>query len=491
MKKIIPYLVTMALFLACTNDRDITDDSVIVDGNSVLIHYWNFNSNSGTLTSITPDFSLLTSSETHISYEGSGTGYMDSFSPGYDSNARNSEAGNGIRARNPSDTRSLIIAAPTTGYKKIVLKFATAKSSTSGAAQQNYSYTIDGLNYSTTGLSVTTFNPEIDPTNSIIALDFTAIEGVNDNANFKLKIDFSGDTASGTSGNNRFDNVTVEGVSLTLNAPPSNLSYTTPNNYTINTAITNLTPSVTGNVISYSIAPALPAGLTLNTTTGVISGTATALSAATNYVVTASNSFGNTTFTISIAVSAVVDNTLYLIHYWNFNTLPAGTLTTVAANTTLITPNNTSITFNGTGAGYMDNVSPGTTLNSQNGDIDGLGLRARNPSDTRSLIIAASTTGYKNIVVKFATDRTSSGATIQNYSYTIDGTNYITTGLATTTYSPDLDPAYTIVTLDFSSIPGVVNNPNFKIKIDFAGPNASGTSGNNRFDNITFQGNVL
>jgi hypothetical protein len=210
-----------------------------------------------------------------------------------------------------------------------------------------------------------------------------------------------------------------------------------------------------------------------------------------NYTVTATNSFGNTTFPVSIAVSAVVDTTLYLIHYWNFNNLPAGTLTTVSADTTLISPNNTSITFIGTGAGYMDNVSPGSTLNAQNGAIDGLGLRARNPSDTRSFVIAASTAGYKNIVVKFATDRTSSGATIQNYSYTIDGTNYITTGLSTVTYSPDIDPAYNIVTLDFSAISGVVNNPNFKIKIDFAGPNASGTSGNDRFDNITFQGNVL
>jgi hypothetical protein len=33
---------------------------------------------------------------------------------------------------------------------------------------------------------------------------------VNNNPNFKIKINFSGSQASGTSGNNRFDNVTVE-----------------------------------------------------------------------------------------------------------------------------------------------------------------------------------------------------------------------------------------------------------------------------------------
>ena len=368
MKKIIPYLLYISLlFISCTVDREIPNDDVIVDDNSVLIHYWNFNNGSGTLTTIAPDFSLLTSSSTQITYDGDGAGYMDSFSPGYDSNSRNNDvAGNGIRTRNPSDTRSLFITAPTSGYKKIVVKFATAKSSASGASQQNYSYTVDGMNYISTGLNITAYNPEIDPLNSIVSLDFSGITSINDNPNFKIKIEFAGNTASGTSGNNRFDNVTIEGVSLTFNAPPSNFSYTTPNNFTINNAIANLTPTVTGNVSSYSISPALPLGLNLNTTTGVISGTPSVLSTSTNYTVTALNSFGNTTSTLYIAVSAVVDTTLYLIHYWNFNNLPTGTLTSIAANTTLISPNNTAITYEGTGLGYMDQVTPATALNAQN-----------------------------------------------------------------------------------------------------------------------------
>jgi hypothetical protein len=273
--------------------------------------------------------------------------------------------------------------------------------------------------------------------------------------------------------------------------PPSNLGYAATNNFTLNSPIVPLNPTVNGNVTSYSVTPSLPPGLTLNTTTGVISGTPTQLSTATNYTITASNSSGSTTFIISIAVSTVADNTVYLVHYWNFNALPSGTLTTINADSSLITSSTSTVTYPGTGAGYMDQVSPGSSLNTQNSAIDGLGLRVRNPSDTRSLIITASTSGYKNIVVKFAAERTSAGATVQNYSYTIDGINYITTGLATTTFSPSLDPTYDIITLDFSSIATVANNPNFKIKIDFAGANASGATGNNRFDNITFQGNIL
>ena len=482
------FIFSLLLFLSCTEDRVIPSNDIVIDGTSKLIHYWNFNSlATGTLDAVVADFTLLPSASPTITYEGTGAGYLDAFSPGYDSNAQNGDlAGDGLRARNPSDTRSLLFTIPTVGCQKIVVQFATAKSS-SGASQQNYSYSIDGINYTTEGLNITTHNGDIDPLNAVVSLDFRAIETVNNNPNFKLKIDFSGDTASGATGNNRFDNVTVVG----MDAPPANLGYLATNNFTINQAIVPLSPSVTGTVTSYSISPALPAGLQLNTTTGVISGTPTQLILATNYTVTATNSSGSTTFVVSIAVSAVVDNTLYLIHYWNFNTLPTGTLTSIPADVSLLSTTTNTITYPGSGAGYLDQVSPGSTLNSQNGDLDGLGLRVRNPSDTRSLIISASTLGYKNIIVQFATDRTSSGATIQNYSYTIDGTNYSTTGLNTTTFSPNIDPSYDVVTLDFSTISAVVNNPNFKIKIDFGGTTASGTSGNNRFDNITFQGNIL
>ncbi len=55
----------------------------------------------------------------------------------------------------------------------------------------------------------------------------------------------------------------------------------------------------------YSISPALPAGLSLNDSTGVISGTPTVATAATNYVVTASNANGSDSFTITITVSGV------------------------------------------------------------------------------------------------------------------------------------------------------------------------------------------
>ena len=478
MKKTYTLLILFSLVLfSCTTDREIPSNIVTIDPNSVLIHYWNFNSITGTQTSVSPDLTLIPSGGAAITYPGSGAGYMDAFSPGYDLNSQNSEvAGSGLRARNPSDTRNLLLSLPTTGYKNIVVQFATAISS-SGATTQTYSYTIDGNTFITDGLSTTTNNPSTDPTPTLVSLDFTAISGVNNNPNFKIKINFSGTTASGTTGNNRFDNVSVKGIPLSLTSPPANLSYNVPPSFTINSAIIDLNPSVSGNVTSYTIAPSLPAGLTLNPTTGIISGTPTSLSNPTNYIITAANSFGSTTTTLSIAVSVAP---LYLLHYWNFNNLATGTLTTVNADSSLITSSTANITYTGTGAGYMDQYVSPTTLNAQNADVSGLGLRFRNPSDTRNVIVTAPTTRSS-----------ATGASVQNYSYSLDGINFITTGLATTTFSPNIDPTYDVITLDFTSITGANNNPNFVVKINFGGPEATGTSGNNRIDNLTFQANQL
>ena len=68
-------------------------------------------------------------------------------------------------------------------------------------------------------------------------------------------------------------------------------------------AITINTPTSSGGAVtSYVVSPALPAGLTLNPSTGVISGAPTVASSTASYTVTATNSGGSTTASLSIAV---------------------------------------------------------------------------------------------------------------------------------------------------------------------------------------------
>ena len=85
---------------------------------------------------------------------------------------------------------------------------------------------------------------------------------------------------------------------------PSGLSYPTPQVLAINHSVTPINPTITaGSVTSYSVSPALPVGLTLNTTSGAITGTPTAITAQATYTVTATNSAGSTTAPIVVAVN--------------------------------------------------------------------------------------------------------------------------------------------------------------------------------------------
>ena len=94
-------------------------------------------------------------------------------------------------------------------------------------------------------------------------------------------------------------------ITLTVNPVSPTISYTPSTNvYTQGTPITPLTPVNTGGTVSsYSISTALPAGLSFNTTTGVISGTPTALSPVTTYTITAVNTGGTATTTVTLSVN--------------------------------------------------------------------------------------------------------------------------------------------------------------------------------------------
>jgi hypothetical protein len=86
--------------------------------------------------------------------------------------------------------------------------------------------------------------------------------------------------------------------------PPSALSYATGTAvYTNGVLVTaNIPTSTGGAVTSYSISPALPAGLSLSSLTGIVSGTPTTVTAKASYTVTASNLSGSTTATLIITV---------------------------------------------------------------------------------------------------------------------------------------------------------------------------------------------
>ncbi len=92
-------------------------------------------------------------------------------------------------------------------------------------------------------------------------------------------------------------------IYVTVFVPPSGLTYASPVNGTVGAALRGLAPALSGDADNFSVQPALPAGLVLDSTTGVVSGTPTSARVPATYTITASNLGGaSTTFDLLLAV---------------------------------------------------------------------------------------------------------------------------------------------------------------------------------------------
>ena len=181
-----------------------------------------------------------------------------------------------------------------------------------------------------------------------------------------------------------------------------------------------------------------------------------------------------------------------LIHHWNFNEI----LNDFDFSTTEPELLNASSRRYGAFLSYdgarWDRVNDPTPINAREVpyvEEDDRALRLRNPAGALTLHLP--TTGYRDVVLRYAIIRTSSGAHNQQFSYSIDGETFITDGLDTTVTYVSL--YYGLVELDFTGIEGVEDNPDFKVRLTLAGENAGpeNTSGNQRINNVTLEGHAL
>ncbi len=193
-----------------------------------------------------------------------------------------------------------------------------------------------------------------------------------------------------------------------------------------------------------------------------------------------------------------------LIHYWSFNNL---------FDTAMITPNivgihadfsihDTSLAkilyakLPGVSAAYstyIDTVTPVASdsdiYNAQFSDTAGLALRVRNPSDSMGLLFYIPTIHYHNISLAFEMERTTSGAAVETYDYSIDsGVTFTTAGLSMTYDSIPVTHIFRLINVSFSD--AVANSSKLVFRIQYSN-GSNGTSGNHRYDNVTVMGDSI
>ncbi len=172
-----------------------------------------------------------------------------------------------------------------------------------------------------------------------------------------LTLDVAANTVLDNSGNNNTA-ATRKTLNIinTVAAPNINYSPSTINGV-VSTAITSLTPSNSGGMVdTWTVSPALPSGLRINSSTGVISGTPTATSASASYTVTGTNVTGSSTATITIVVTNVASSVP--------NAPTIGTATATGATTATVTYTAPGSDGGATITTYTATSSPGSITGS-------------------------------------------------------------------------------------------------------------------------------
>jgi hypothetical protein len=207
-----------------------------------LVHYWNFNDASSEANVLAVSYSVVSGAAiTNVAGPNSSVN-LSATGQNFDIqnlNARNGDAALSHLRFNSPIGAALEYALPTTGYEKAKIKFATRRSSTGAAADQYWYYSVDGTNF----IPYDTIFPFAgDPT--LESLDFDTIAAVDNNPNFKLRVEFG--NGGPTTGNHRFDNFTLDAYPIGGGDNIAPVATLLPSNGSVNVAI-GINPTVSFN----------------------------------------------------------------------------------------------------------------------------------------------------------------------------------------------------------------------------------------------------
>ena len=258
-------------------------------------------------------------------------------------------------------------------------------------------------------------------------------------------------------------------VTWTLNAP--SISYS-PNYLSLATSVAmpTLTPTNTGGTISsYSVSGTLPSGVSLNTSTGVISGTPSSNTARETVTVTATNSAGTSSATVSIEVVPAVQPTIsYPQSSYSF--------TLDSAISTLI-----PIT---TGTFPTWSVSPslprGLSIDSQSGRITGTPTRVTSAATYTVTATNSAGSSTTNLQLTVAENPPDVSFNVSTYSFVVNSAITVITPInngspaSSWTISPSLPAGLAFSTLN-GQISGTPTSTSTSTTYTVTGTNSAGS----------------
>lgn len=170
-----------------------------------------------------------------------------------------------------------------------------------------------------------------------------------------------------------------------------------------------------------------------------------------------------------------------LVAYWDFNATP---------HAVSITATTGSGTFDRSGFGGTVTNFGGTTVNAL-GSGAGADIALQNggggAGNNTYVQIQCSMTGFSDLVITYATRRSSTGFNSQQWLYSTDGSTFTPAGAAV---SPNLD-SHQLRTVDLTGVSDLSDAATVYLRCVFTGGSASSATGNNRIDNIQLNASVF
>ena len=365
-------------------------------------------------------------------------------------------SGNGsarsISANNWASNDYYQIRFTSVGYQNLKLTFDQTGSST-GPAEFLVSYSTNGGTFTTfsnydiaksNSTTVQSWTSTISNSVSSVTMNLTPVVGLNNQGDVYLRfvmrstLALGGGTV-GTGGTSRLDNVVVEAVSI--GTTPSLTPVITSPTSSVATAYDSFSYTITASNSPTSFAASgLPAGLSLNTSTGVISGTPTTPGI---YIVglTATNAAGDGTGTLTLTVNP------------NPNAPVIGG--TLSATAQVGSPFDYQIIASNSPTSYLaEGLPAGLSLHPTSGRITG--------TPTVSGSFAVSLTAFN----AFGSDTETLNLSIKNPSLTISVGQL--TGFSANVGLASLSQSYTLSGADLSGVMTVTAPTHFEISLDGA-----------------------